>query len=764
MWQVLGVYAASSWGVLQVVEFLIEGTGFPDWVSPAALILLLIGLPIVLATAFVQEGAPGRAEAVAPVTPAGPGEEGATGAREVVTAATAARPGRRALLTWRNATLGGAAAFALLALAIGGFFLMRNLGFGPLATLQAQGVLDERDEILLADFTNRTNDSTLATVVTEALRVDLDNSDFLSIISPARAGEVLARMGRAGDGMDEDAALEAATREGIPAVLAGEVSPLGGGFVLTGRVVRPGGDVLASFRTVARDDDELIDAIDELSADIRGKAGESLRSVARSDPLESVTTASLEALRLFSRALALFDQGAFLEPIPLLEEAVEIDPDFAMAHRKLAVLLANRGGDPARVRAAATRAYELRDRLTERERGLAEAYYYSEVEEDRDRTVRAYEQVLAIDSTEPTALNNLGLQYRLDGKFDEAEILLRRAAARRDASPSPLVNLITLTWNTRRDREAMAWLDSLVSRHPDSPLSMGFRGYLPHLQRRWSESREVGRDIAASYSGVPFLVQNGLGLAASASLGLGALGEAREDLRQATDHATRSGDPGSILGVATQWAYAELLAVENEAAALALLDEALEAVPDLDAAPGAALVAATLLALAGDSESGRGVVDAVEEGTPDDLRNSDFQRARRAFDYADAYAARRYEEAVREADALLETEVACAEARCAFVFFHARALDAAGRGDEAIEAYERVLDGPEMDWGWFDPIETGVALERLVLLHAENGDAVKAAEYMNRYEAMWGDADEELARRVRRTREAIRSLAVPADT
>jgi hypothetical protein len=131
------------WGVLQIVEFLIEGTGFPDWVSPAAVILLLIGLPIVLATAIVQESTPSRSGITAPEAALdGDARKGIADVGVDAPASPVRIQGRRGLFTWRNALLGGAAAFALLGLAVGGFYVMRNLGIGPAATLHARGLLD----------------------------------------------------------------------------------------------------------------------------------------------------------------------------------------------------------------------------------------------------------------------------------------------------------------------------------------------------------------------------------------------------------------------------------------------------------------------------------------------------------------------------------------------------------------------------------------------------------------------------------------------
>jgi hypothetical protein len=153
------------------------GIGLPDWVPGTAIMLLLIGLPIVLATAFVQEGGPRRSGS----HPGVPGPEGFETPSPVAAEPTAhpvAEPvgsGAR-LFTWSRALTGVILAFAALGLAATGFMGMRALGIGPAGTLVARGELRERDLIVLADFRNATRDSRLGGVVTEALRIDLGQS------------------------------------------------------------------------------------------------------------------------------------------------------------------------------------------------------------------------------------------------------------------------------------------------------------------------------------------------------------------------------------------------------------------------------------------------------------------------------------------------------------------------------------------------------------------------------------------------------------
>ena len=189
LWQVIGLFLATSWGVLQGVEFLTDFAGLPDWTPAMALVLLMIGLPICVATAFVQEGMPGQHDDGAPAMDDAAEAPHASDASPSEPTAAAAEPsGTRHFLTWRNAVLGGIGAFALLGFSLIAYFVMWSTGIGPVGNLVAQGVFEEGDAVLLADFTNTTSDASLAEVVTEALRVDLGTASTITppASTPAR--------------------------------------------------------------------------------------------------------------------------------------------------------------------------------------------------------------------------------------------------------------------------------------------------------------------------------------------------------------------------------------------------------------------------------------------------------------------------------------------------------------------------------------------------------------------------------------------------
>lgn len=478
LWQVFGIFLVASWGVLQVVEVLTETMGLPDWTPTMAFVALLIGLPICLATAFVQEGMPGgQADATdtsegAPVEPVDGQQNLAAGTGSLDLPST--RPSRsRRLFTWHNALLGGVGTFALLGFSLAAYFVMWTTGIGPVGNLVAQGAITEGERIILADFTDGSGEG-YAAAITEALRIDLLEASIFKVVENAEINPVLRLMQvELGAALTPERAREVASRLGVAVVLEGDVTSLGTGYILNATLrATDGGRSLAAFRVTADGPDELIPSTDQLSQDIREKSGESLRTIRAGTPLEQVTTTSLEALRLYSEAIvAANEMGDGQRSVMLLERALLQDSTFAMAWRQLGISLQG-GSDPTRRAEAIANAFRYRDRLRDVERFLVEALYYSLVAWDDLAAINAYENALLIDPDEPRALINLSIRYResLDDWDRGNELLLRVVS-----SPSvPFVTYLNLIRNQiflGRIQAARASLRDFQETYPNAAAS-----------------------------------------------------------------------------------------------------------------------------------------------------------------------------------------------------------------------------------------------------------------------------------------------------
>ncbi|HEX2166393.1 MAG TPA: hypothetical protein VHG09_04050, partial [Longimicrobiales bacterium] len=404
LWQVLGIYLMGSWVGFQVVLDLVDGIGLPSWLPGLAATLFVIGLPIVLATAFVQQGLPGQSaqtseDTLDPTLFPTSGPTTSDAAPDDVAGDAAARAPRSHLagvLTWRRAIVGGVTAFAVLGAVTAGWLTLRAVGVGPMASLLAAAELEENDRILIAEFEPRGADSTVAAVVTDAFRIDFARSTVMRSVAPVEVKDVLRRMS-----VDEDARVDAelarqiAVRDGISAYVTGEVSAVGSSYVVSARLIgTSSGEVLVVLREKANDADDLIDAVDRMSTTLRERTGESLRTIRHAEPLARVTTPSLEALTAYTQALRASSQDGDPErSLELHQQAVRLDTAFAAAHRAIGIHWYNRGESDLSIQSL-ERALRYTDRMSELERASAFAALHLTRSEFADAAA-ALERVIA---------------------------------------------------------------------------------------------------------------------------------------------------------------------------------------------------------------------------------------------------------------------------------------------------------------------------------------------------------------------------------
>ena len=742
LWQVLGIYVGASWLVLQAVDTMAGALSLPAWSASFAFFLLVVGLPIVLATAFVQGGVtragrsdtqpgPSGDEAPAPIETAGDTASGKTTSRS-----------RHRLFTWRNAILGGAGAFALLGLLTAGWLGSRALGVGPAATLQARGVLDDQSLVVLADFTAA--DAELAAAATQALRVDLSQSQAIRLADQALVSEALQRMEREpGEPLTADVAREVARREGAGAVIHGAISRAGEGYVFTAELVDAAdGTTLTSQRQTAGGPGDVIGAIEELSKKLRERIGESLGSIRAGEPLARVTTSNLQALELYSRAQR--DGGG--DRLALYEQAVELDPGFAMAWNGIAILFRNSLSERARMLEARTRAYELRDRLTRRERHLTSAIYFLDVLGEPERALREYDAMLELDPADETAITNLGVVYHDLRRNDLSEQLsLRKVELAPESYGTGWWNLIQAQIHLGKFEEAWRSVDSVAARFP------GARGeYVGSLvASNEGDFERAAELLLGMLETVPPGFSDRLHGDLGAILGTqGRLAEAERRFETAAS-ITLSSSPVDYWEDAIQTAWMELAVWGRPGAALQVMDDAesevpLESLAVLDRPYGPLI---EVQARAGALARARELLSELEREIPPEyelVTRSEHARAEGEI----ALAEGRFDEAVaafRRSDSGYCTI-------CALTGLGA-AYDRAGQADSAIAVYIRYVDTPFPDRyaSYAYPLgpALGPALERIGQLYDEQGDLRNAATFYARFVHLWSAADDELQPRVR---------------
>ena len=730
------LFAAASAVVLAVVAFLVYRLGLPDWVLRAAGVLLLIGLPIMVATGLYE-----RRRAVVRTT--------------AVLTPTELGPAR--WFTWRRALLGGALAFTALGVVTAAYAAMRVLGIGHAGTVVASGALDQRDLVLLADFENRAGDSTLGVAVTEALRVDLSQSPTIRLLDRSSIAGALQHMQQApGAGLTPAAAREIAERLGAKAVVQGQIDRLAGAYVLAATLLAStDGRVLTAVRETAKDSASLLPAVDRLSRKLRERIGESLVTIRATPPLEQVTTASLAALRKYSEATRLADALGQEEAIPLLEEAIALDSGFAMANRRLAVILGNLGGSTARAVEATTQAYAFRDRLTEVERQLAIANYHSLVDFDRSRTAAAYRAVLARDPDNTTALNNLALLLNQQRRWAEAEQFAVRAVRAAGENPSFYFdNLIEAQIAQGRYAEAgrsieeearVSGGDALVVLHRAA--LAGSMGDIPAAQRyvrQLKEDKSLVWQTAATDALVSMSERSGM------------ITDAHRYLREFIALNEQRGLPRDYLIGAMRLAELQLRYGAPPVEPLgtmtaALARHPLDSIPPLDR-PLTWL--ALIYARTGRIEQAKQALRRFETDIPEGMRRGMWWRHV-------AYAALAEAEG-RQRDALAAYRAAWSEGgacNLCGLYEIAGAYAALGQADSAIVYYQRAISVPAVARLWTEGSTLAPSLKRLGELYEGKGDRAKATEYYNRFVELWRDAEPELQPAVREVRQRLARLA-----
>jgi len=336
-----------------------------------------------------------------------------------------------------------AAALAIVIVAGGASLTWRARGEAPPPKTSGG---DGREWVLVGDFQTTGADTLVADVVSEALRLALRQSRTLAVYPPAQVYEALRRLSRSGQArMDPASAREIAARAGIKAVVEGQIVGFGNRFRLSARLVATvTGEELAASTAEDNDRDAILSAVDRLASDLRVRAGEPLRTVAAARFVERVTTASLEAYTKYVRATRAIDiEGQPSKGAALLEEAIALDSTFAMAYRLLAEELNERGGHRQRVGELIQRAYDHRRRLTDPERYVVEAAYYSQGSTaDEAKAIAAYEAALEAEPRFGVALNNLAILYTRRHELARAESLFTRLVELNTTAFQVYINLV----------------------------------------------------------------------------------------------------------------------------------------------------------------------------------------------------------------------------------------------------------------------------------------------------------------------------------
>lgn len=436
--------------------------------------------------------------------------------------------------------------------------------------------LSNRDTVVLADFANTTGDPLFDDALRLGLSSQLEQSPYLNLLSDERIAQTLTLMAQARDSrLTSRLAMEVCQRTGSAAVLDPSISQVGSQYLLTLKAINcSNSESLGSAEAEAADKNHVLDAMATVASKIRNRLGESLSSVQKYDvPAENVTTPSLEALKAYSvgyRALVL--QADYTTAIPLFQRAVSLDPNFAMAYARLGTSYFN-VYETMEAAKFARKAFDLKDRVSEREKLYIASHYELIVTGNLDAARKIYE-LSAQTYPRDIPLNNLGVIYSELGVFDKALSAFQQVLALSAGTGNRYANLVNGYLQLDRLEEAKAAAREAQSRKIDSPELHLSLYWLAFLER---DSAKMDAEIAEMI-GKPGHQDKILNYEADTALYFGNLGKARQLTRAAIESAQKAGHKEAEALFKVNAAVREALvgnfepAKQNARAALALSD------------------------------------------------------------------------------------------------------------------------------------------------------------------------------------------------
>ena len=670
----------------------------------------------------------------------------AAAAPVAVVAPAPAAPTSRSRRRWTAAALTGV---VLLGGAIAGETARRSPDGRDPTSLVSTGLLAVADRLFIVDFESRGADSTLGFVVSEALRVDLGQSRLVRVMSRGQMRGALRLLKQQPDvSINDTIARLIAASSGVKAFVTGSVTPLGRGMALSARIVSgEKGEELAVVRETAADSNDVVPAIDRLSRALRRRIGETLHDLQADPPLQEVTTASIPALRLYTRAISLSSNNAdYSAAIPLLEQAVTLDTGFASAYRALGSAYSNRA-EKGKAEVALTHAVANQARLPLWERQMTLGSYYREVTQEYDKSAAAYEALLKLYPQDIAPMNNLAFVYGSQRRFAPAESLYRRILRADSSFAAIYIGLMHSLAYQGRFTEARHALDDAERRFPTYQLLSLAEVHLAVDKQDWdaAEHFQAAR-LATMKEGDDERIDGHLTLGEIALL-RGRLAQSERHLRQ-TMTIARDQSPPRDLAAAIVLGWLELRYRARPDTAAKVVDDALARHPLATLEPADRQYPDLMLFYTALGRADRAhalMADAEHDPAAAPLlKGVDGNVMRGAL----AMAEGRPEDAVREFKAA-DAADACTVCELPEL---AQALEAAGDIDAAIAIYERYFSTP---WKWrfeTDAPSLGWSIKRQAELYEKQRQPARAAEQYVKLLRLWDSADPDLAPMLREVR------------
>jgi serine/threonine protein kinase/Tfp pilus assembly protein PilF len=608
--------------------------------------------------------------------------------------------------------------------------------------------LTDKDTIVLADFANTTGDAVFDDTLKTALNVSLRQSPFLNVLSDSEVAKTLQEMTRpVGAKLTPEVARELCLRAGSKAYLAGSIGSLGSEYVLGLKTVNcQSGDTLAEEQVTAASKEKVLDTLGEAASKLRGELGESLATVQKFDvPLEQATTSSLEALKAYSLGQKARNEKGSAAALPYHQRAIELDPNFSMGYWTVGddyFIL----GEPRRTSEYLTKAFQLREHASEREKLMITAEYYSGATGELDKAAQTFQEEIESYPREYQAYCFVAYVYADQGQYEKATEFARQCLYFAPDVVLTYENLANYSLALQRFAETRQIIHEAQARKLDDYL----------LHNALYALAFLGADSAGMaeqqqwFAGKPDYENDGLALASDTEAYAGHLAKARELTKRAVESAVRADNKESgavYLAIAAQQQAAYGFAAE----ARQTTAEALKLAPT---SHGVGVEAALAFAMTGDTARAESLAQDVNKRSPLDTQMQSLWlpaiQARLALDRknpASALSALHAVSAIELGQISFLNNISCLY----HVYVRGEAYLAAGQGSAAAAEFQKILDHSSLVWNcWTGALaHLGVARSNALQARTSQGadaDAarVRALAAYKDFLTLWKDADPDI--------------------
>ena len=610
-------------------------------------------------------------------------------------------------------------------------------------------LLTDKDTVVVADFDNKTGDAVFDDTLKTALTVALNQSPFLNVLSDNKVAATLKLMTLpVNTKLTPGVARELCMRVGSKAYIAGSIANLGNEYVLALKAVNcQSGEMLGQEQVTANGKEKVLNAMGSAAAKLRVQLGESLATVQKFDvPLQNATTSSLEALQAYSTGVKINQEKGTDAALVYDQGAIQLDPDFATGYHAVAGDYASLG-EVGRASEYYTKAFELRQHASERERLIITADYFQFVTGELDKAAQAYQQLIENYPRSDGAYSALGSVYSFQGKYEKAVEVIRQArqlAPERVGAYGDLANSLLAL---QRLDEARATIREAQERKLDDFVLHNALYGLAFLAADASAMAQQ-QHWFADHSAVE---NYSLSLDSDTNAYAGHLGKARERTKQAVDSAIKadSRETGAIW-----WENAALreAAFGNSAEAKQAAAEGLKLYPG---SQGVQVEAALAYAMAGDTAHARSTAQDLNKRYPLDSQVQSIWLP--AIEGQLALTRKAPAEAIEQlqlASPPIEYGAIqfISQISCLYpTYIRGQAYLSAGQGKEAAAEFQKILDHSGMVWNCWTGALAHLGLARANALQAKNStgadsDAARVRELAayKDFLTLWKDADPEI--------------------